>query len=149
MGEASKKQEISGERVDSVTAEAVSLSKSSAETIKSERASFEQSSVKELETGSAQLDRSSVFKMRADNAVISHSAASFVRANELRLVHSNALYVNGPHTTVEGDLKTILHVGEASGNVHMIFDKDGALRFGVGLGAALVGLGVLARKLFR
>ena len=149
MSETSRKKEMTGERIASVQAEAVSLSKSSADTITSERASFEDSSVRELETGSAQLDRSSVFRMNAENAVISHSSATFVRANELRLAHSNAIYVNGADTTVEGDLKTILHVGNATGNVHMIFDKDGALRFGMGVGAAIVALGVLARRLFR
>jgi hypothetical protein len=105
--------------------------------------------VKQLETSSAQLDKSSVFQMKAENTVISHSAATFVRANDARLVNSNAIFVSSPNMSVEGDLKTVLHIGNATGNVHMIFDKDGALRFGVGLGAALVGLGVLARRLFR
>jgi len=149
MSESSQHKTVSGGRVESVQAESVRLEKSSAESIRSERTTIEQSSVKELETGSAQFDRSSVFRMRADNAVISHSAATFVRADEARLVKCNAIFVNGAETTVEGDLKTVLHLGNATGNVHMIFDRDGALRFGLGLGTALVGLGVLARKLFK
>jgi hypothetical protein len=31
----------------------------------------------------------------------------------------------------------------------MIFDRESALRFGAGLGAALVGLSIIVRKLFR
>jgi hypothetical protein len=149
MSEPTEKRTFSGERAGTIQAGAAHLDKSSAESITSERATIEQSSVKALETSSAQLDRSSVFKMRADNAVISHSAATFVRADDARLVNCNAIFVKGAETTVEGDLKTILHLGNATGNVHMIFDRDGALRFGLGLGASLIALGALARRLFR
>lgn len=149
MGESTEQRDFIGEKLGSIQAGQISLNRSTADSITSERASFDHSSVKQLETSSAQLDKSSVFQMKAENAVISHSAATFVRANDARLVNSSAIYVNSPNMNVEGDLKTILHIGNATGNVHMIFDKDGALRFGVGLGAALVGLGVLARRLFR
>ena len=149
MGETSEHQSISGERMNSVHASSVNLTRSAADSVTSERASFEQSSVKQLETSSAQFDRSSVFRMTADNAVISHSAATFVRADDARLVNCNSIYVSSPEATIEGDLKTVLYNGNATGNVHMIFDKESALRFGVGLGASLVSLGVLARRLFR
>ena len=149
MSESSDRRDFTGEKLGAIQAEKISLNRSTADSITSERASFEHSSVKQLETSSAQFDKSSVFRMKADNVVIIHSAATFVRANEARLVNSNAIFIKSPAMSVEGDLKTILHIGNATGNVHMIFDKDGALRFGAALGAALVGLGVLARRLFR
>lgn len=149
MGESTERREFTGEKLNEIQAERISLKQSAADSIKAERATLEQSSARQLEAGSANFDKSSVFRMQAENAVISHSAATFVRANEARLVNSNALIVKSSDMTVEGDLKTILHVGNATGNVHMIFDRDGALRFGLGLGAALVSLTVLVRRLFR
>ena len=120
-----------------------------ADQITVERASIAQSSVKQLDTRSAQFEQSSVFRMKAENVVLTQSAASFVNAGEARLVKCNALVVRGDTNAIEGDLKTVLHIGAASGNVHTIFDRDGALRFGVGLGASLVALGALVRRFVR
>ena len=149
MSDLNDSAEIDVEKAGNVQAGTVTVSRSSVDTITADRATIEQSSVKNLKADSAQFDRSSVFKMQAENAVISQSAATFVRADEVRLVKSNALFVRSGETTVEGDLKTIVHLGNATGNVHMMFDKQGALRFGAGLGASLVGLSVLVRRLFR
>lgn len=146
---ADDREEISGQKTDEVHAHAVSIRQSSVGSVTTEQATIEQSSVRQLETSSGQFDQSSVFRMKAENAVLSHSAASFVDAQDVRLVKSNALVVRGASNAIEGDLKTVLHIGSATGNVHMIFDRESALGFGFGLGAALVGLGVVVRKLFK
>jgi hypothetical protein len=129
------------------TAESVTIDKSNVDTVTAQRATIKQSSVRHLDARSAHFDQSSVVNMKAENAVFTQSAATIVKANEVRLVRSNSIVVSGTVNSVEGDLKTVFHFGDATGNVHTIFDRDGALRFGVGLGAAFVALGWLVRKL--
>jgi hypothetical protein len=140
---------VSNAKVGEITATSVDIRQSSADHITTERATIHQSSVKQLDARSAQLDQSSVFRMKAENVVLTQSAATFVGADEARLVNCNAIVVRGGTNAVEGDLKTVIHIGEATGNVHTIFDRDGALRFGLGFGAALVALGTLVRKIVR
>jgi hypothetical protein len=142
-------QTISNAKVGDVNATSVTIRQASVDQITTERASINQSSVKQLDARSAQFEQSSVFRMKAENVVLTQSAASFVDADEARLVKCNALVVRGDTNAVEGDLKTVIHIGAASGNVHTIFDRDGALRFGLGLGASLVALGALVRKVVR
>lgn len=142
-------QDVSNTKVGTVNATSVTIKQSSVDQITTERATVGQTSIKQLDTRSGQFDQSSVFRMKAENVVLNQSAASFVDADEIRLVKCNAIVVRGDTNAVEGDLKTIIHIGEATGNVHTIFDREGALRFGMGLGAALVALGALVRKLVR
>ena len=131
----------------SVEADTVTMDHSTADTVTAQRATVKQSSIKKLDARSAHLDQSSVISLNAENAVFTQSAATIVKAKDVRLVRSNSLIVNGAVNSVEGDLKTVLHIGDATGNVHTIFDRDSALRVGVGFGAALVVLGWLVRKL--
>jgi hypothetical protein len=147
--ESTDKQSVSHTKAGDVHATEVDIRQSSVGSVTAERASIAQSSIKHLETTSAQLEQASAFRINAEHVVINQAAATFVTANDIRLVKSNAVIVRGTTNAVEGDLKTVIFNGSATGNVHMIFDRDGALRFGAGLGAALVGLGVIARKLFR
>lgn len=147
--ETSTKQSVKHASIGDVSGTEIEIRQSSVGSVTSERASITQSSVKQLDTRSAQIDQSSVLKLNADHAVINQGAATFVTAGDIRLVKSNALVVRGKTNVVEGDLKTVIFAGEATGNVHMIFDRESALRFGAGLGAALVALIVIVRKIFR
>lgn len=140
---------VSNEKVENVNATSVTVTQSAVRQITAERVALSNASAKKIDARSAQLEQASVFRLNAENAVFNRSAATFVDANEARLVNVNAVLVRGKTNAVEGDLKTVLHIGEASGNVHAIFDNESAVRFGAALGAALVILGVLARKLFR
>jgi len=130
-----------------IEADTVTMDQSSADTVTAQRATVKQSSLKKLDARSAHLDQSSVISLDAENAVFTQSAATLVTAKDVRLVRSNSVVVKGTVNSVEGDLKTVVHIGDATGNVHMIFDRDGALRFGIGVGAALVVLSWLFRKL--
>lgn len=147
--ESATNRTLEQDRVEAVNATSVEARQSSLGDVTAERASITQSSVKSLEAQSAQFEQSSVFRMHAEHAVINQSAATFVTAGDIRMVKSNALVVRGTTNAVEGDLKTVFFVGEATGNVHTIFDRESALRFGAGLGAVLVVLGTLVRKIFR
>lgn len=143
------KQSVSHVKIDDVNGTEIEIRQSSVGSVTTERATITQSSVKQLDSRSAQIDQASVFRLNADTAVINQGAATFVTANDIRLVKSNALIVRGKSTVVEGDLKTVFFAGEATGNVHMIFDRESALRFGAGLGAVLGGLTLIVRRLFR
>jgi len=140
---------VTNETFESVNATTVTMSQAAARQITAERLSMTQASAKKIDARSAQLDHSSVFRLKAENAVLNRSAATFVDANEARLVNVNAFIVRGNTNAVEGDLKAVLHIGDASGNVHTILDKNSAMSLGAGFGAATVVLGFLARKLFR
>jgi hypothetical protein len=142
-------QDVAHARVGTVSANSVNIKQSTVDQVTTERATVGQSSIKQLETRSGQFEQSSVFRMKSENAVLTQSAASFVDADEVRLVKCNALVVRGETNAVEGDLKTVIHIGPATGNVHTIFDRDGALRFGMGLGATLVALGAVVRRIIR
>src|SRR6478735_8585025 len=130
-------------------AESKSATNGSFDSINATSVTMSQAAAKKIDARSAQLDHSSVFRLKAENAVLNRSAATFVDAKEARLVNVNAFVVRGNTNAVEGDLKTVLHIGEASGNVHAILDKNGAMWLGAGFGAATIVLGFLARKLFR
>jgi hypothetical protein len=147
--ETTEKQSVSHASVGDISGTEVEIRQSSVGSVTAERASITQSSVKQIETKSAQLEQASAFRINAEHAVITQAAATFVTANDIRMVKSNALVVRGNTNAVEGDLKTVFFNGDATGNVHMIFDRESALRFGAGLGAALVGLSIIVRKLFR
>ena len=134
---------------DSINATSVTMSQAAARQITTERISMTQASAKKIDARSAQLDHSSVFRLKAENAVLNRSPATFVDANEARLVNVNAFVVRGNTNAVEGDLKTVLHIGDASGNVHAILDKNSAMWLGAAFGAAIVVLGFLARKFVR
>lgn len=142
-------QDLSNAKVGAVNATSVSIKQSSVDQVTAERATVGQSSIKQLETRSGQFEYSSVFRMKSENAVLTQSAASFIDADEVRMVKCNAIVVRGETNAIEGDLKTVIHIGPATGNVHTIFDREGALRFGMGLGAALVAFGALVRKIAR
>lgn len=147
--ESSEKQSVSHASVGDVSGTEIEIRQSSVGSVTAERASVTQSSIKQLDAKSAQLEQASAFRINAEHAVINQAAATFVTANDVRMVRSNAIAVRGATNAVEGDLKTVFFNGTATGNVHMIFDRDSALRFGAGLGAALVGLGMIVRKLVR
>ena len=134
---------------DSINATSVTMSQAAARQITTERLSMTHASAKKIDARSAQLDHSSVFRLKAENAVLNRSAATFVDANEARLVNVNAVVIRGNTNAVEGDLKTVLHIGAASGNVHAILDTNSAISLGAAFGAAIVVFGFLARKLVR
>lgn len=130
-----------------VTATTVTLDRSGAEKITADRVSLERSGAKAITAKSVQLDRSGVLSLTSDNSVLHRSSATAVNAREARIVRSNVAILRADSVRVEGELRTLVHIGQACDNVKPVFDAQGALRFGAALGAMLVVGGRLLRLL--
>jgi hypothetical protein len=133
-----------------IAATTVTLDRSGAERITAERVALDQSGARTIEARSAQLDRSGAVLLTAERAALNGSSAVVLRAGEVRVVRSKAVVLWAGKTTVEGEVRTLVHVGEACAGVRPVFDGRGALRFGAALGGVLlVGGKVLGRVLGR
>lgn len=99
-----------------------------------------QSSVGRLECDEAHVDRSAVATLQARRAVLQQSAAAVVDSQETRAVDLTAAVVTSGKTTVEGTLKTIVHTGPVTGDVHTLLGGRSALIAALSLvSGALIG----------
>jgi len=126
----------------------VHMDRSGAEQIVAERVMMDRSGAKSIAAKSAQLDRSGVLMLKADHVVLHGGSATAVDAHEARLVRGKVLLLRSATTTVEGELKTLIYIGQASDNVKPLLNAQGALRFGAAFGATLLLGGRLLRRLF-
>lgn len=130
-----------------VHATTVSMDRSGAEAITAERVTMDRSGAKSLEARSAQLTNSGVVVLKSERAVLQGGSAVIVSAAEARLVKSAAVAVVAGKTTVEGELKALLHVGSSDGCLRPVFDGKGAVGFGAAFGLVVLLLGRLLRQL--
>jgi hypothetical protein len=107
------------------------------------------SGARTVETRSAQVDRSGVLAVRSEKAVFSNSTAIAVVTEEARIVRSRVLLLKADRATIEAGAKIALYAGPAAENVRPMADIRGAAAFGAGLGAVLLVLGPLLRRVFR
>jgi hypothetical protein len=121
-----------------VTATTVSMDRSGAEQISAERVTMNRSGAKSIETKSAQLERSGVLNLTSENVVLHNSSATSISTKEARVVKSNIAIFRSERTTVEGELRSLLHIGHACDNVKPVFDAQGAARFGAAFAAVLL-----------
>lgn len=131
-----------------ITATTVTLDRSGAEQITAERVTLERSGAKSITTKSSQLEQSGVLDLDAESVVLHKSNATNVRTKEARVVRSNILLFRSEHTTVEGKLRPLVHIGNACDNAKPIFNGSSAIRFGATLGAVLLIGGRIMRALF-
>jgi hypothetical protein len=129
-----------------ITAATVSMDRSGAEQITADRVSLQQSGAKSIQTKSAQLERSGVLALASDHSVLHNSSAIAVKTSEARIVKSRILFFRSDTTRVEGELKSLIHIGQACDGVKPVFDGQGALRFGAALGFVLIVFGRLMRQ---
>ena len=87
------------------------------------------------------------FQAVATKLVLQGSSATIVNAKEARIVKSKILFFRSDSTTIEGKVSTLIHVGQACDNIKPVFDGQGALRLGAGLGIVLLIGGRLLRLL--
>ena len=130
-----------------ITATTVSMEQSGAEQITADRVSMDRSGAKSIATKSAQLDRSGVLSLNSDHTVLQKSSAMAINAKDARIVRSNVLVFRSGSTTVEGELRTLIHIGNACDNVKPVFGGADAARFGAALGLVLLIGGRLLRRL--
>lgn len=132
-----------------IAASSVDMDRSGAEQITAERVSMTRSGAKSLEAKSAQLDNSGVLNLTAVNAVLHKSSSVALTAKTARIVKSRVVILRSESTTVEGELRPLVHIGQACDNVKPVLDGNGALRFGAALGATLLIGSRILRLIFR
>ncbi len=127
-------------RSDAGTVEAttVTMDRSGAESITADRVTMDHSGSRTLESKSAQLTNSGVVVLNSERAVMQGGSALLIKAAAARIIKSKALAIVSDNTTVEGELKTILHIGPVSGDLRPVLDTKGAAGLGAGLGIALL-----------
>jgi hypothetical protein len=129
-----------------VEAANVRMERSGAEQVSGQRVLMERSGARTVEARSAQLDRSGVLVLQSERAVLHRGTALAVTANEARVVRSTVGAVVAGQATVEGELRTLLHVGPVTGSVRTLLDPAGAAAAGAGFGLVVL-LGALLRRL--
>lgn len=131
-----------------IQATTVTLDRSGAEKIEAERVTLDRSGARDIQARSAQLDRSGVALLKSERTVLQQSSAVAVMTSEARLVRTKAVAVVSGNTAVEGNLRTLVHVGPVSGGtVRTLVDPAGAIGFGAALGLVLLLFGRLFRRL--
>jgi hypothetical protein len=130
-----------------ITATTVTMEQSGAEQITADRVTMDRSGAKSLNAKSAQLDRSGALSLKSDHVVLQRSSAIAVMAKEARVVRSKIFLFRSNTTTVEGELRAVVHIGSACDNVKPLLSGMDAARFGVAFGATVLIGGRLIRRL--
>jgi hypothetical protein len=132
-----------------VDAAMVSMERAGAERVTAERVVMTNSGARTVEARSAQVDRSGILAVRSDKAVFSNSTAIAVATEEVRLVRSRVFALKADRATIESGARVAIYAGPVDENVRPLADVRGAAAFGAGLGAVLLLLGSLLRRVFR
>ncbi len=132
-----------------VDAAMVSMERAGAERVTAERVVMTNSGVRTVEARSAQVDRSGILAVRSDKAVFSNSTAIAIATEEARIVRSRVFMLKADRATIEAGANVAIYAGPAGENMRPLADVRGAAAFGAGLGAVLLLLGPLLRRVLR
>ena len=132
-----------------VHATTVTMERAGAERVTAERVVMTNSGARSVEARSAQVDRSGILAVRSDKAVFSNSTAIAIATEEARIVRSRVLMLKADRATIEAGARIAIYAGPAGENMRPLADVRGAAAFGVGLGAVLLLLGPLLRRVLR
>ena len=132
-----------------VQATMVTMDRAGAEQVTAERVVMTNSGARTVEARSAQVDRSGILAVRSEKAVFSNSTAIAIATEEARIVRSRVLMLKADRATIEAGAKVAIYAGPADERVQPLADVRGAAAFGVGLGAVLLLLGSLLRRIVR
>jgi hypothetical protein len=132
-----------------VQAGSVSMERAGAEQVTAERVIMTNSGARTVDARSAQIDRSGILAVNSEKAVFYNSSAVAVAAEEARIVRGRVFMLKADRVTIEGDAQIAIYAGPTSETVRTLVDARGAAAFGAGLGAALLLIGSLLRRLVR
>ena len=132
-----------------VQATTVAMERAGAEQVTAERVVMTNSGARTVEARSAQVDRSGILAARADKAVFSNSTAIAIVTDEARIVRSRVFMLKADRATIEPGSNIAIYAGPAGEAMRPLVDVRGAAAFGAGLGAVLLLLGSLLRRIFR
>ena len=132
-----------------VHAGTIAMERAGAEQVTAERVVMTNSGARTIDARSAQVDRSGVLAVRSDKAVFYNSTAIAVATDEARIVRGRVLLLKADRATIEGDARIAVFAGLSSETVRPLVDIRGAAAFGAGVGAVLLLIGTVLRRLFR
>jgi hypothetical protein len=132
-----------------VHATTVTMDRAGAEQVTAERIVMTNSGARSVEARSAQVDRSGILAVRSEKAVFSNSTAIAIATEEARIVRSRVLMLKAGRATIEAGAKIAVYAGPTDEKVQPLVDTRGAAAFGAGLGAVLLLLGSLLRRVLR
>jgi hypothetical protein len=132
-----------------VQATMVAMERAGAEHVSAERVVMTNSGARTVGARSAQVDRSGILAMRSDKAVFSNSTAIAIATEEARIVRSRVFILKADRATIESGAKVAIYAGPVDEKIQPLADVRAAAAFGAGLGAALLLLGSLLRRVFR
>jgi hypothetical protein len=132
-----------------IRANQVSMDRAGAERITADRVIMTNSGARSIDADSAQIDRSGILTVRADKAVFSNTTTFAVATNEARITRSNVFALKTGVATFEGEVNVAVYAGPPADGMRPLLDAPAAAAFGAGLGAALLLLGGLLRRIIR
>jgi hypothetical protein len=132
-----------------VHATTVTMDRAGAEQVTAERIVMTNSGARSVEARSAQVDRSGILAVRSEKAVFSNSTAIAIATEEARIVRSRVVMLKADRATIEAGTRVAIYAGPADEKLRPLTDVRGAAAFGAGLGAVLLFLGPLLRRVLR
>jgi hypothetical protein len=141
--------EILRAEASDVHATTVAMDRAGAEQVNAERVVMTNSGARTVEARSAQVERSGILAVRSDKAVFSNSTAIAIATEEARIVRSRVFMLKADRVTIEAGAQVAIYAGPLDENVRPLADVRGAAAFGAGLGAVLLLVGSLLRRVFR
>ena len=132
-----------------VHATTVTMDRAGAEQVTAERIVMTNSGARSVEARSAQVDRSGILAVRSEKAVFSNSTAIAIATEEARIVRSRVVMLKADRATIEAGTRVAIYAGPADEKLRPLTDVRGAAAFGAGLGAVLLLLGPLLRRVLR
>jgi hypothetical protein len=130
-----------------IHADQVNMERAGAEHITAERVVMTNSGARTVEARSAQVDRSGILAVKSEKSVFSTSTIVAVSTQEARIVRSPVLLLKADRATIEGDARIGVYAGPLGETIRPLVDGRGAAAFGAGIGAALVLLSALLRRM--
>ena len=141
--------EILRAEAGNVDATTVSMERAGAEQVTAARVVMTNSGARTVEARSAQVDRSGILAVRSDKAVFSNSTAIAIATQEARIVRSRVFALKADQATIESGARVAIYAGPMDESIRPLADIRAAAAFGAGLGAVLLVLGSLLRRVFR
>jgi hypothetical protein len=146
-GEFGEATELFHADAESVAADRVSIEQSSAGSVTADSISINQRAVRSISTQTATLTQSAAFRFTGSDTAIHDSAIGFVSSDRVDAYDSTIGVLYGPMTVAEGSPRVLFHLGPTDPSVKPVLNGQAALGLGAGIGASLVIVSRLLRRL--
>jgi hypothetical protein len=146
-GEFAEATELLHADAGTIEADRVTIEQSSAGSINADNVSINRSAIKSVSAQTATLTQSAALRFNGSDTAFHDSALGFVSAERVDVYDSTIGVLYGPVTISEGSPRVLLHLGPTDSSVRPVLNAQSALGLGAGVGASLVILSRLLRRL--